>query len=166
MSPAVSTTPSHRACTGRGCTSFPVWILALVNSAPYLCCATIGCWLKRSSNRLFGGGRVTSCDTRVWQAASYLQYFRTLFDDTHYPTLDSINQPFQGLGISYHQTEAPTSPAVSCYFGLSLLPGQIWKGRGDLSYFNLFPYSLLPSAAYIRHRTSRQSASVFTWHKW
>lgn len=30
------------------------WILGLVNSAPYLCCAFIGCWLTEPMNNRFG----------------------------------------------------------------------------------------------------------------
>jgi MFS family permease len=30
------------------------WIVGLVNGAPYLCCAVIGCWLTDPMNRLFG----------------------------------------------------------------------------------------------------------------
>ncbi|KAF8736151.1 hypothetical protein AX14_000792 [Amanita brunnescens Koide BX004] len=30
------------------------WLLGLVNSAPYLCCAVIGCWLTGPLNRYFG----------------------------------------------------------------------------------------------------------------
>ncbi|EKM80826.1 hypothetical protein AGABI1DRAFT_119397 [Agaricus bisporus var. burnettii JB137-S8] len=30
------------------------WILGLVNSAPYLCCAVLGCWLTGPLNRMFG----------------------------------------------------------------------------------------------------------------
>ncbi|KAI0062831.1 hypothetical protein BV25DRAFT_469992 [Artomyces pyxidatus] len=30
------------------------WLLGLVNSAPYLCCAVLGCWLTEPLNRFFG----------------------------------------------------------------------------------------------------------------
>ena len=30
------------------------WLLGLVNSAPYLCCAFIGCWLTDPMNKIFG----------------------------------------------------------------------------------------------------------------
>ncbi|KAI0035865.1 hypothetical protein K488DRAFT_42360 [Vararia minispora EC-137] len=30
------------------------WLLGLVNSAPYLCCAVLGCWLTEPLNRVFG----------------------------------------------------------------------------------------------------------------
>ncbi len=30
------------------------WLVGLVNSAPYLCCALIGCWLTDPMNKLFG----------------------------------------------------------------------------------------------------------------
>ncbi|KAI5123855.1 hypothetical protein M0805_005672 [Coniferiporia weirii] len=30
------------------------WLLGLVNSAPYLCCAVLGCWLTDPLNRMFG----------------------------------------------------------------------------------------------------------------
>ncbi|KIK67041.1 hypothetical protein GYMLUDRAFT_37077 [Collybiopsis luxurians FD-317 M1] len=30
------------------------WLLGLVNSAPYLCCAVLGCWLTDPLNRVFG----------------------------------------------------------------------------------------------------------------
>ncbi|KAF9264194.1 hypothetical protein L218DRAFT_926497 [Marasmius fiardii PR-910] len=49
------------------------WIFGLVNSAPYLCCAVLGCWLADPLNR-FLGRRGTifvtaafSCITCIWQ---------------------------------------------------------------------------------------------------
>lgn len=30
------------------------WLVGLVNSAPYLCCAVIGCWLTEPMNKRFG----------------------------------------------------------------------------------------------------------------
>jgi MFS family permease len=30
------------------------WLVGLVNGAPYLCCAVIGCWLTEPMNKRFG----------------------------------------------------------------------------------------------------------------
>lgn len=30
------------------------WLVGLLNSAPYLCCAFIGCWLTEPMNKRFG----------------------------------------------------------------------------------------------------------------
>ena len=30
------------------------WLVGLCNSAPYLCCALIGCWLTEPMNKAFG----------------------------------------------------------------------------------------------------------------
>lgn len=30
------------------------WLVGLVNGAPYLCCAVIGCWLTEPMNKWFG----------------------------------------------------------------------------------------------------------------
>ncbi|KAH9983617.1 hypothetical protein BJV74DRAFT_849720 [Russula compacta] len=49
------------------------WLLGLVNSAPYLCCAILGCWLTDPLNRLFGRrGTIFICAvisflTCIWQ---------------------------------------------------------------------------------------------------
>ncbi|KAF4877176.1 putative polyol transporter 2 [Colletotrichum siamense] len=37
-----------------GETERDTWLLGLVNSAPYLCCALIGCWLTEPLNKVFG----------------------------------------------------------------------------------------------------------------
>lgn len=49
------------------------WLLGLVNSAPYLCCAFIGCWLTEPMNARFGRrgtvfiACVISALTCLWQ---------------------------------------------------------------------------------------------------
>lgn len=37
-----------------GKTSRDSWLLGLTNSAPYLCCALIGCWITDPMNKRFG----------------------------------------------------------------------------------------------------------------
>jgi sugar porter (SP) family MFS transporter len=60
-----------------GTQSAPIWMLGLVNSAPYLCAATIGSWLTDPVNHLFGRRGTlfiacfVSCGTCVWQAFTY-----------------------------------------------------------------------------------------------
>ncbi|TFY58958.1 hypothetical protein EVG20_g7967 [Dentipellis fragilis] len=52
------------------------WLLGLVNSAPYLCCAFIGCWLTDPLNRYFGRrgaifvSATLSALTCVWQGVT------------------------------------------------------------------------------------------------
>ncbi|KAH9961498.1 hypothetical protein BC827DRAFT_1131587 [Russula dissimulans] len=52
------------------------WLLGLVNSAPYLCCAIIGCWLTEPLNHRFGRrGTIFFCAilsflTCIWQAVT------------------------------------------------------------------------------------------------
>ncbi|EEB95727.1 hypothetical protein MPER_05258, partial [Moniliophthora perniciosa FA553] len=49
------------------------WLYGLVNSAPYLCCAVLGCWLTDPLNRLLGRRgtifvtAVFSFITCIWQ---------------------------------------------------------------------------------------------------
>ncbi|SPO03412.1 related to myo-inositol transport protein ITR1 [Cephalotrichum gorgonifer] len=50
------------------------WLLGLTNGAPYLCCATIGCWLTYPLNKRFGRrGTIFVCEVVmvlacIWQA--------------------------------------------------------------------------------------------------
>ncbi|KAK9385303.1 hypothetical protein V1515DRAFT_608691 [Lipomyces mesembrius] len=59
-----------------GNTSRDTWILGLVNSAPYLCCACIGCWLSDPLNKVLGrrGTIFASClvaaVTCVWSGCT------------------------------------------------------------------------------------------------
>lgn len=52
------------------------WLLGLVSSAPYLCCAVLGCWVTSPMNKLFGRRGATflssfiSFATCIWQAVT------------------------------------------------------------------------------------------------
>ena len=84
-----------------GTQTSPAWILGLVNSAPYLCAATIGSWLTDPVNRLFGRrgtlfiACAISCATCVWQGFTYtwVQMFLARF--------------CLGVGIGLKSTTAP-----------------------------------------------------------
>ena len=84
-----------------GTQTSPVWVLGLVNSAPYLCAATIGSWLTDPVNRFFGRRGALfvacfiSCVTCVWQGFTYswVQMFLARF--------------CLGVGIGLKSTTAP-----------------------------------------------------------
>ncbi|KAI6021269.1 hypothetical protein EDC04DRAFT_2575541 [Pisolithus marmoratus] len=40
------------------------WLLSLINAAPYLCCATVSCWLNHPLHRWLG-----------WKRAIFVTYF-------------------------------------------------------------------------------------------
>ncbi|KAH8687845.1 hypothetical protein BGZ60DRAFT_439961 [Tricladium varicosporioides] len=51
------------------------WLIGLVNSAPYLCCATIGCWLTSPLNHWFGRRGTVLLTCGISAAACFWQAF-------------------------------------------------------------------------------------------
>ncbi|KAH8888243.1 hypothetical protein GQ53DRAFT_783780 [Thozetella sp. PMI_491] len=51
------------------------WLLGLVNSAPYLCCAFIGCWLTDPMNKIFGRRGTVFVSCLISAVACFWQAF-------------------------------------------------------------------------------------------
>ncbi|KAI9456302.1 MFS sugar transporter [Russula earlei] len=117
------------------------WLLGLVNSAPYLCCAVLGCWLTDPLNRMFGRrGTIFICGllsflTCVWQGFtnSWVHLFAARF--------------VLGLGIGPKSTTVPiyaaecTPPSIR---GGLVMMWQMWTAFGimlgyvaDLAFFKI-----------------------------
>jgi len=62
------------------------WLVGLCNSAPYLCCAIIGCWLTEPMNNVFGrkGTVFVAC---LSEFASPLPLFLFLFFPLSFKTV-------------------------------------------------------------------------------
>ncbi|CCU77285.1 MFS sugar transporter/MFS domain sugar transporter [Blumeria hordei DH14] len=103
------------------------WLLGLVNAAPYLCCATIGCWLTIPFNNWWGrkGTIIFSCvisaATCIWQS----------FTTTWWHLL--IARFFLGLGIGPKSATSPiyaaecSPPSVR---GALVMQWQLWTAFG------------------------------------
>ncbi|KAI1005247.1 hypothetical protein K3495_g2965 [Podosphaera aphanis] len=106
------------------------WLLGLVNAAPYLCCATIGCWLTIPFNNWWGRkgtilvACVISAATCIWQACT----------STWWHLL--IARFFLGLGIGPKSATSPiyaaecSPPAVR---GALVMQWQLWTAFGLMS---------------------------------
>ncbi|KAF4833629.1 putative metabolite transport protein YwtG [Colletotrichum siamense] len=84
-----------------GETERDTWLLGLVNSAPYLCCAFIGCWLTEPMNKAFGrrGTVFISC------AISAVTCFGQAFTNSWYTMF--IARFLLGLGIGPKSATTP-----------------------------------------------------------
>ncbi|KAK6845080.1 hypothetical protein PG995_015190 [Apiospora arundinis] len=51
------------------------WLVGLVNSAPYICCAFLGCWLTEPMNKLFGRRGTVFVSCGISAAACFWQAF-------------------------------------------------------------------------------------------
>jgi MFS family permease len=103
------------------------WLLGLVNSAPYLCCAVLGCWLTVPFNALLGrrgtifATCVISAATVVWQA--FTHSWQHMF----------VARFALGLGIGPKSATVPiwaaecTPPAIR---GALVMQWQMWTAFG------------------------------------
>ncbi|OZJ03088.1 hypothetical protein BZG36_03899 [Bifiguratus adelaidae] len=103
------------------------WIIGLVNSAPYLCCATIGCWLTDPLNRWWGrrgvifASVIIAALASIWEAVS-----------PSWPVLFAARFVL-GLGIGPKSTTSPvysaecTPPAIR---GALVMMWQMWTAFG------------------------------------
>ncbi|KAK1754591.1 hypothetical protein QBC47DRAFT_384385 [Echria macrotheca] len=110
-----------------GDTQRDTWLLGLTNSAPYLCCAVLGCWLTDPMNKRFGrrGTIFISClvsaVTCFWQA----------FTNTWWHMF--IARFFLGLGIGPKSATTPIF-AAECsppkLRGALVMQWQVWTAFG------------------------------------
>lgn len=117
------------------------WLLGLVNSAPYLCCAFIGCWLTEPLNRFLGRrgtiffAGLLSFLTCIWQGVTNTWWH--LF----------IARFFLGLGIGPKSSTVPiyaaecAPPAIR---GALVMMWQTWTAFGimfgyvmDLAFYKV-----------------------------
>lgn len=103
------------------------WLLGLVNSAPYLCCAFIGCWLTEPMNRIFGrrGTIFVSC------IISAVACFHQAFTNTWWHMF--IARFYLGLGIGPKSATTPIF-AAECsppkLRGALVMQWQMWTAFG------------------------------------
>ncbi|KAK4242093.1 hypothetical protein C8A03DRAFT_40516 [Achaetomium macrosporum] len=103
------------------------WLLGLLNGAPYLCCAVIGCWLTDPMNRLFGrrGTIFVSC------LISALACFWQAFTNTWWHMF--IARFFLGFGIGPKSATTPIF-AAECsppkLRGALVMQWQMWTAFG------------------------------------
>ncbi|KAH8995274.1 MFS sugar transporter [Lactarius hatsudake] len=102
------------------------WLLGLVNSAPYLCCAVLGCWLTEPLNNWLGRrGTIFFCAafsflTCIWQGVT-----------NSWPHL-FVARFFLGLGVGPKSSTVPVyaaecSPAIR---GALVMMWQMWTAFG------------------------------------
>ncbi|KAK4032097.1 hypothetical protein C8A01DRAFT_41473 [Parachaetomium inaequale] len=103
------------------------WLVGLVNGAPYLCCAFLGCWLTDPMNRVFGrrGTIFISC------LISALACFWQAFTNTWYHMF--IARFFLGFGIGPKSATTPVF-AAECspprLRGALVMQWQMWTAFG------------------------------------
>ncbi|KAK9452060.1 uncharacterized protein V1518DRAFT_49370 [Limtongia smithiae] len=117
------------------------WLVGLVNSAPYLCCAVAGCWVSDPLNRFFGrrGTIFISCfiaaATCIWSACT----------DTWWHLF--IARFFLGFGIGAKSATVPVY-AAECtparIRGALVMMWQMWTAFGimlgyvaDVAFYNV-----------------------------
>ncbi|KAL2160873.1 hypothetical protein VTH06DRAFT_1070 [Thermothelomyces fergusii] len=103
------------------------WLVGLVNGAPYLCCAVIGCWITDPMNRVFGrrGTIFISC------LISALACFWQAFTNTWWHMF--IARFFLGFGIGPKSATTPVF-AAECsppkLRGALVMQWQMWTAFG------------------------------------
>ncbi|KAK1720075.1 hypothetical protein BDP67DRAFT_541113 [Colletotrichum lupini] len=110
-----------------GETERDTWLLGLTNSAPYLCCAVIGCWLTEPMNKRFGrrGTVFISC------LISALACFWQAFTNTWWHMF--IARFFLGFGIG---PKSATTPIFAAECAPPRLPFGIMMGYvADLAFY-------------------------------
>ncbi|KAL5523633.1 hypothetical protein ACEPAG_7806 [Sanghuangporus baumii] len=108
------------------------WLLGLVNSAPYLCCAVLGCWITDPLNRLFGRrgtifiSATFSFLTCIWQGVT--NSWQHLF----------VARFVLGLGIGPKSTTVPVYAAECAptpIRGALVMMWQMWTAFGIMLGF-------------------------------
>ncbi|KAL1901397.1 hypothetical protein Sste5346_001802 [Sporothrix stenoceras] len=112
--------------------SYDSWIVGLCNSAPYLCCAFIGCWLTEPLNKRFGrkGTVLIAC------IISALACFWQAFTNTWYHMF--IARFFLGLGIGPKSATTPIFAAECAppkLRGALVMQWQMWTAFGIMVGF-------------------------------
>ncbi|OLL27129.1 putative polyol transporter 1 [Neolecta irregularis DAH-3] len=117
------------------------WLVGLINSAPYLCCAVLGCWITEPLNNLLGrrGVIFLSClvagAASIWEgvANSWVNLFMARF--------------VLGLGIGSKSTTVPVYAAEcapTSIRGALVMQWQVWTAFGimlgyivDVAFLNV-----------------------------
>ncbi|KAJ6628160.1 hypothetical protein B0H10DRAFT_1991661 [Mycena sp. CBHHK59/15] len=113
---------------GIGSTSqHDTWLVGLVNSAPYLCCAFIGCWLTDPLNKAFGRKKTIFITCLI----SFLTCLWSSFTNTWWHLF--IARFFLGFGIGPKSATVPVysaecSPAA--IRGALVMMWQMWTAFG------------------------------------
>ncbi|TIC96879.1 putative metabolite transport protein YwtG [Colletotrichum higginsianum] len=110
-----------------GKTERDTWLLGLTNSAPYLCCAVVGCWLTEPMNKAFGrrGTVFISC------LISALACFWQAFTNTWWHMF--IARFMLGFGIGPKSATTPifaAECAPSRLRGALVMQWQMWTAFG------------------------------------
>ncbi|GAA5999485.1 sugar porter family MFS transporter [Rhodotorula paludigena] len=103
------------------------WLVGLVNGAPYLCCAVLGCWLTAPVNKLLGrrgamfGATLISFLGCIWSALT-----------SSWPHL-FVARLFLGLGIGINSSTVPVFAAETApplIRGALVMQWQVWTAFG------------------------------------
>ncbi|KAH7319651.1 hypothetical protein B0I35DRAFT_450771 [Stachybotrys elegans] len=117
------------------------WLIGLVNAAPYLCCATMGCWITEPLNKRFGrrGTVFISC------AISFVTCFWQSFTNTWWHMF--IARFFLGFGIGPKSATTPmfaAECAPKLIRGALVMQWQMWTAFGimlgyvmDLAFYGV-----------------------------
>ncbi|KAH8174884.1 sugar transporter domain-containing protein [Sarocladium implicatum] len=117
------------------------WLVGLLNSAPYLCCAVIGCWITEPMNKAFGrrGTVFISC------TISFLACFWQAFTNTWWHMF--IARFFLGFGIGPKSATTPmfaAECAPKLIRGALVMQWQMWTAFGimlgyvaDLAFYGV-----------------------------
>ncbi|KAI1325861.1 sugar transporter-domain-containing protein [Xylariaceae sp. FL0255] len=117
------------------------WLVGLVNAAPYICCAFVGCWLTEPMNKRFGRRGTVFVACLISAAACFWQ----AFTNTWYHMF--IARFFLGLGIGPKSATTPIF-AAECsppkLRGALVMQWQMWTAFGilvgyvaDLAFYNV-----------------------------
>ncbi|KAH9967661.1 hypothetical protein BGW80DRAFT_1340738 [Lactifluus volemus] len=139
--------PQFHIDPNQGNTGKNQWLLGLVNSAPYLCCAILSCWLTEPLNRWFGRrGTIFICAvisflTCIWQGVT-----------NSWPHL-FVARFFLGLGIGPKSSTVPvyaaecSPPAIR---GGLVMMWQMWTAFGImLGYVSDLAFYKVPNKPHI-----------------
>ncbi|KAK9778806.1 putative Major facilitator superfamily (MFS) profile domain-containing protein [Seiridium cardinale] len=103
------------------------WLVGLTNSAPYICCAFIGCWLTEPMNKLWGRRGTVFISCLISAAACFWQAFTNTWWHMF------IARFFLGLGIGPKSATTPIF-AAECsppkLRGALVMQWQMWTAFG------------------------------------
>lgn len=108
------------------------WLLGLVNSAPYLCCALIGCWLTDPMNKAFGRRGTIFISCLISAAACFWQAFTNTWWHMF------IARFFLGFGIGPKSATTPIFAAECAppkLRGALVMQWQMWTAFGIMLGF-------------------------------
>ncbi|KAI0391038.1 hypothetical protein F5Y17DRAFT_461229 [Xylariaceae sp. FL0594] len=105
------------------------WLVGLVNAAPYICCALVGCWLTEPLNKRFGRRGTVFISCFISAAACFWQAFTNTWWHMF------IARFFLGLGIGPKSATTPVL-AAECsppkLRGALVMQWQMWTAFGIL----------------------------------